>query len=146
MNEHKFDVDVSFRLQNILELNKRSIDTVDLKPSELEEIIDLVGDELQVRFGELRAFDETYRSSSQGSAPPVILIARMALLDQPYTALSRNALIGGVDHGVHENVLSDDALPYWDSVDRDIYDPQVHSLRGTDEASSGIWLGISEKE
>lgn len=144
MNEYQFDVNVSFRLNNILELNGHQIETPDLSPDALKALIHDVGDDLKLHLTELEQFDHEYRPTSSRSIRPVILIARLALFDQSYNALTKHALTSRQRHFNTSNALTPEAFTYWNSIDSTQYSPQVHVLHGSDNDTSGVWLGISE--
>lgn len=146
MNEHQFDVNVSFRLNNILEFNGRPLETPKYTPDELGEVVNLIDKDLKRHFTTLEKFDDEYRPTSSRFLRPVILIARLALIDQPYNALTKNALISGQQHITHPSLLTKEALLYWNSIEATEFQPQVHILAGIDNESSGIWLGITERQ
>jgi hypothetical protein len=137
---------ISFRLRNILEINGSSLETVDYSPDALGEIVELIDEDLREKMAEETIFDREYRPTATRFLRPVILIARMALEEQPYMALNRHALISRSRHFTHGSVLTLEALPYWNSVVRTNFQPQVHFIRSIDEMTSGVWLGVSEKE
>ncbi|HEY8886306.1 MAG TPA: hypothetical protein VIM31_02265 [Candidatus Microsaccharimonas sp.] len=145
MNEHQFDLNVSFRLNNILEINNHHLETADLTPVALGDIVSYVDDDIKQHLSDLENFDTQYRPTSSRFLRPVILVARLALFDQQYDALTNKTLISGQRHITHASLLTEEAFEYWNSIDKDEYQPQVHVLSGTDKASSGVWLGISER-
>ncbi|RWZ78806.1 MAG: hypothetical protein EOT05_03605 [Candidatus Microsaccharimonas sossegonensis] len=138
-------VNITYRLRNILELNGRSLESVDLTPAALANIITQIDAELSKKMIEEAAFNQEYRPTASRFIRPVVLIARLALEDQPFMALNRRALQSGERYFTHGSVLTEEALPYWNSVAGTGYQPQVHNLRSTDASTAGIWLGISEK-
>jgi len=143
-SEHQFNLNVTFRLDNILKLNGRQIETADLTPDALKVVIQRVDDDLKLHFAALEAFDRDYSLVASRFIRPVIHIARLALLDQQYDALKPQALLSHQRHITHPNLLTEEAFAYWNSIDKTEYQPQVHVLSGTDRQSSGVWLGISE--
>jgi len=143
--ENRFNGEVSYLHRNILQIDNRSLETVDMLPEDLEEIIELFGDDFRLHMPEITAHNEQDRPTTSRFLRPVILIARLALINQPYNALTRQALISRQRHIVHDALLTDEALPYWMSVARTDFQPQVHVLEGHVPAISGVWLGISEK-
>jgi hypothetical protein len=146
MNEHsESGVRISYRLRNILELNGRSLESVDFSPKALSEVVELIDDDLRAKMADEEAFNREYRPTSSRSLRPVILIARLALEDQPYMALTKHALQSGERYFTHPSVLTEEAFPYWNSVAATDFQPQVHNLRSTNNMTSGVWLGISEK-
>ena len=144
MKEHQFDLNVSFSLNNILEINKQHLETADLTPDALKSIVSAVDKDIRDQFALLEAFDATYRPTSSRFLRPVILIARLALIDQPSNALTQQALISNQRHITHPSLLTLEAFEYWNSIDTQQYQPQVHVLGGTNRTSSGVWLGVSE--
>ena len=137
---------VTFGLRNILLVNNRSFETPDILPDNIQEIIECVDDDLQRQFAIIEAQDSVWRERQPSRLRPTILIARLALYDQPLMALTRNALLSGHNFFTHGSVLTEEALPYWNSTLATPYQPEVHNLRGTNAATSGVWLGISPKE
>jgi len=144
MNEHQKSFDVSFRLKNILELNGRQIESADQDPDAFKPLIEYISDDIKLYMTELEQFDEAYRPTSSRSIRPVVLVARLALIDQQLFALNQHALISKQRHFTHPNVLTEHAFAYWNSINKERFQPQVHVLEGTDTKSSGVWLGVSE--
>ncbi|MDB5179555.1 MAG: hypothetical protein JWN12_187 [Candidatus Saccharibacteria bacterium] len=103
---------ISFRLRNILEINGNSLETADYSPNAIGEIVELIDEDLREKMAEEAAFNREYRPTATRFLRPVILIARMALEEQPYMALNRHALISGSRHFTHGSVLTLEALPY----------------------------------
>jgi len=144
--EHIPEAVVTFGLRNILLVNNRSFESADLVPNNIEEIVECVDDDLQRQFTLLEQQDRIWREQQSSHLRPTILIARLALYDQPYMALTRKALISGHNFFTHGSVLTEEALPYWNSASATSYQPEVHHLRGTNSTTSGVWLGISPKD
>ena len=144
MNEHQYELDVSFRLKNILELDGRQIESVDLSPDALRALVTDVDSDIKQHLGEIAQFDHEYRPTSSRFLRPVVLVARLALFDQQYNALTQKALISRQRHFISPEYLTEDATPYWFSVKGAGYQPQAHVVSGPDKDSSGVWLGISE--
>lgn len=145
MNEKQFNLSVGFRLNNILEVNEHQLETPDLTPAALTDILRYINDDIKAHLNDIERFDTEYRPTSSRFLRPVILVARLALFDQKYNALTQNALISRQRHITHPSLLTEEAFEYWNSVDKESYQPQVHVLHGSDKDSSGVWLGISEK-
>lgn len=145
MNDHaETSITISYRLRNILEINGRSLESADFSPAALGEIVTLIDTDLRDKILQEELFDREYRPTATRSLRPVILIARLALEDQPFMALTRRALQGRNRHFTHPSVLTEEAYPYWNSVALTNFQPQVHFVRSTDQTSSGVWLGVSE--
>lgn len=145
MNEHAENgITISYRLRNILEINGRSLESADFSPAALGEIVTLIDTDLRDKMLEEEFFDRMYRPTTTRSLRPVVLIARLALEDQPYMALTRRALQSRNRHFTHPSILTEEAYPYWNSVALTNFQPQVHFVRSTDQISSGVWLGVSE--
>ena len=129
--------EVTFGLRHILQLNGRPIDSVDISPKQLEVTLEEIDTALQVKFHELELSAERLR--------PVILLTRLALYDQPYMALTQNALISGEHFFTHASILTEEALPYWHVTAATKYQPQIHNLRSVSNDTAGVWLGISQR-
>jgi len=143
--EHIPETTVTFGLRNILLVNNRSFETPDILPDNLVEIVECVDDELQHQFAVLEAQDNIWRERQPSRIRPAILIARLALYDQPLMALTAEAINSRHHFFTEGKYLTEEALPYWNSALRTPYQPEVHNLRGTNAATSGVWLGISPK-
>jgi len=143
--ENRFEGTVTFRHRNILQIDGRTIETPDIFPHELQEVVDLIDDQLRLHMPEIASEEQVYRPTESRFLRPVILIARLALIDQPYNALTQQALISKQRHIVHSALLTDEALPYWTAVERTQFNPQAHVIEGAPKDFSGVWLGVSEK-
>ncbi|MBC7459450.1 hypothetical protein H7200_01915 [Candidatus Saccharibacteria bacterium] len=144
MNPHT-NPEVSFTLQNILQINGRIIESVDTTPYALSETITSIEPELTLQMEKLRVYNESIRPSQPMRLRPVILIARLALFDQPYNALTQQALRSRQHHFTHASALTEEAFVYWNEVKNLEYHPYVSHLASTEE-TTGVWLGIFEKE
>ena len=146
MNENnEVGVRISFRLRNILELNGKSLESIDFSPVALTEVIELLEDDLRIKMAQEATHNREYRPSAQHYLRPVILIARLALENQPFLALTGRALQSRNNFFIHGSVLTEEAVPYWNGIALTRFQPQIHNLRSTNESTAGVWLGISEK-
>jgi hypothetical protein len=137
--------EISFTLQNILQINGRIIESVDTTPNALSETISELEPELTLQMERLRIYNETIRPSQPMRLRPIILVARLALFDQPYNALTQQALRSRQHHFTHASALTEEAFGYWNEIKNLKYNPYVSHLASTEE-TTGVWLGIFEKE
>ena len=138
-------VAIGFELRHILVLNKRIIESVDIDPDSIHDIIEYTQPKLTAQFDILDSHNDKWRPTQSLQRHSTILIARLALYDQQIMALTQPALMSKQDSFTDASALTQAALPYWDSAAATNYQPEVHVLR-SNRATSGVWLGISQKK
>lgn len=144
MNEHGFDVNVSFRLNNIMELNGRSLEAPDLAEGELGATVKSVDTDIRRHFDEVDAFDQEFRPTSARSLRPVVLVARLALAEQKFLVLTPQAIHSKHHSFTHDSVLTSETLHYWTELKQAGFQPHVQTLGGVKSEDYGIWIGVSD--
>jgi hypothetical protein len=137
--------DVSFRRDSFMMVGNRPLETDDISPRYLRDVIDISAEALHARIEYLNERDRTPHSRKIPRSH--ILVARLALAEREHDVLRSTPITLALRQTFHEypDDLERIARGYWGAVSETDFSPivQSHIMIG-DPQIDGTWIGIRE--
>jgi hypothetical protein len=144
MPERSPDPEITFKPRDVLWLSGAVIETSAFSPDALHDFVILHTPLLTDRINRLYDKDRGLARRPEEVVRPTILIARLALLGHEHEALGNDGLDHTNNLGFPPANLTDEFVPYWDSIATTSFTPQVR-VRGAKatQGTGGVWVGVT---
>jgi hypothetical protein len=136
---------ISFRHDNFLMVNNRTIEAADITPDYLHDVIDISDQTIRKRLERLHN-ERSNEARSDATPSQIILIARLALLHRSLEVLSSRTILHHTEIFESADDVENDFTSYWDAVTQTNFGPVIHAnIDLKDPVVDGTWIGVHEK-